>query len=425
MTRSPALALYRLAARAAGPLAPRLLARRAARGKEDPARLGERLGRASAPRPPGGLVWLHAASVGEALSVLPLIARLREARPDLSLLMTTGTVTSARLMAERLPEGVLHQFAPLDAGRAPDRFLDHWRPDLAVWVESELWPALIEGAAARGARLALVNARMSARSARRWRLAPGLIARLLGRFDAVLAQDAGAALRLSHLGARDVQVTGTLKAGGAPPDRPQARSELALALAGREVWLAASTHPAEELQVARAQRLAAAARPGLLCLIAPRHPERGAEIAEALRAEGFAVSRRGVGQGPASDDDIYLLDTLGEMGAWLRLAPVTFLGGSLAEIGGHNPHEPAALRSAILHGPHVANFAESYAALATAGGAVEIQGADSLARAVSGLLSDDAARHGMAEAAREALGDGAAALDAVTAALRPLLPEPR
>ncbi|MGM0586519.1 MAG: 3-deoxy-D-manno-octulosonic acid transferase, partial [Pseudomonadota bacterium] len=416
---SAGLALWRLAGRAAGPLVPWLLARRARRGKEDPARMGERLGRPSRPRPEGPLVWVHAASVGEALSVLGLIRALREARPDIHVLMTTGTVTSARLMAERLPEGAFHQYAPVDLPGAVNGFLEHWRPDVGVWVESELWPGLVAGAAERGARLALVNARMSERSARGWRWAPGLIRGLLGSFEAVLAQDAGAAMRLTRLGARDVRVTGSLKAGGAPPDAPGARAELAAALAGRPVWLAASTHEGEEARVARAQAVAARACPGLLGLIAPRHPERGAAIAEALRAEGVAVSRRGAGERPGPGDELHLLDTLGEMGAWLRLAPVTFLGGSLVPAGGHNPHEPAALRSAILHGPHVENFAQDYAALAAAGGAREVAEAGALGAELARLLTDDAARHGMAEAARQALGDGAAALEAAMAALLP------
>ena len=419
---SLALAAYLATARAAGPLAPLLLRRRAARGKEDPARIDERLGRAGAPRPGGPLVWFHAASVGESLSALGLVQALRAERPDLTILVTTGTATSAALMAERLPPDVIHQYAPLDLGAAPARFLDHWRPDLAVWVESELWPALIEAMAARGARLALVNARISERSAKGWRRAPGMIRRLLGRFDAILAQDRTAADRLARLGAKDVRVAGSLKAGAAPP---AGRAAMAMALAGRPVWLAASTHEGEEAAAAEAHRLAARAHPGLLTLIAPRHPERGAEIAAALEAQGLRVSRRSQGRLPASGEDVHLLDTLGEMGAWLRLAPATFVGGSLVPRGGHNPHEPAGLGSAILHGPHVENFADDYAALAAAGGALRLDGAEALGEGVTRLLADAPARERLAEAARSALGDGRAAMETTLAALRPLLPEAR
>ncbi|MEO1686506.1 MAG: glycosyltransferase N-terminal domain-containing protein, partial [Pseudomonadota bacterium] len=416
--------LYLAAARAAGPLMPALLRRRAARGKEDPARLPERLGEASRPRPKGPLAWLHAASVGESLAVLPLIEALRAARPDLGTLLTTGTLTSARLIADRRPAGVIHQFAPVDGGAAPGRFLAHWRPDLAIWVESELWPALICRAADSDARLALVNARLSARSARGWARAPGMAARLLSRFDAVLAQDGESAARLTALGARDVRAPGSLKAGAAPPpDRPQARAELARALAGRPCWLAASTHPGEEAAAAEAHR--AAAIPGLVALVAPRHPERGEAAAQALAAAGLTVARRSLGQMPGPDADAVVLDTLGEMGAWYRLAPVAFIGGSFGSEGGHNPHEPAALGCAILHGPRTANFADDYAALAAAGGARRTPDAPALGRAVAALLADPAARDAQVAAARAALPDGRAALAETRDALLALLPEPR
>ncbi len=422
---SVALGLYLAAARAAGPVAPAILRRRAARGKEDPERSAERLGHAGRERPAGALVWLHAASVGESLSTLGLVSALRAERPDLGLLVTTGTVTSARLMAERLPSGAIHQFAPLDLGSAAARFLDHWRPDAAIWIESELWPGLIEEAAARGVRMALVNARISQRSAEGWRRAPGMIRRLLGRFEAILAQDRTAADRLEGLGARDVLVAGSLKAGAAPPDRPEARETLARALAGRPVWLAASTHAGEEALAADAHLRAAQVHPDLATLIAPRHPERGAEIAAAIEARGLRVSRRGADEGLSAGDDVHLLDTLGEMGAWLRLAPVTFVGGSLVPRGGHNPHEPAGLGSTILHGPHVENFADDYAALAAAGGALRVDGAEALGEGAALLLSDPEARRRLADAARAALGDGRAALAATMGALRPLLPEER
>jgi 3-deoxy-D-manno-octulosonic-acid transferase len=423
---SVALFLYRGASTVAGPAARALIARRLSRGKEDPARWSERLGHPSAPRPAGPLAWLHGASVGEALSLLTVIDGLREARPDIAILMTTGTVTSARLMAVRLPAhssaGAIHQFAPVDAMGAVRGFLDHWRPDLAIWAESELWPVLVTETQARGIPMALVNARMSAKSARGWaRFAPGMARELLGAFDVIAAQDGDIAARLVGLGARAPVVTGTLKGGVAPPDLPQARAELIAAAAGRPVWLAASTHDGEEAAVAEAHRIAAARIPGLLTLIAPRHPERGPAILAALRAQGLAASRRGEGA-PGPDDAVHVLDTLGEMGAWLRMVPVAFIGGSLVPVGGHNPHEPAAIGAAILHGPHVANFAPDYAALTAGGGAQEVRGAADLGAAVSHLLTDLAACVAMAEAARAALPDGAAAKAATMALLAPLSP---
>ncbi len=220
-------------------------------------------------------------------------------------------------------------------------------------------------------------------------------------------------------------VSGSLKAGATPPDRPEARESLAMALAGRPVWLAASTHAGEEEAAAEAHRVAARTHPGLLTLIAPRHPDRGGEIAGVLEGLGFSVTRRSLGEAPRPGDDVHLLDTLGEMGAWLRLAPATFLGGSLTPRGGHNPHEPAGLGSAILHGPHVENFADDYAALAAAGGALRVDGAEALGEGVALLLSDLSARERLTGAARAALGDGRAALETTLAALRPLLPEAR
>jgi 3-deoxy-D-manno-octulosonic-acid transferase len=353
--------------------------------------------------------------VGESLALLGLIGDLRETRPGLGLLLTTGTRTSADLMATRLPEGVIHQYVPLDVGPWRRRFLAHWRPDVAVWAESELWPGLIEATAAR-CPLLLVNARLSARSAARWGRAPGIARRLLSRFDAILAQDGASVARFEALGAPRVRLAGSLKAGGAPPDLPEARAALARAAAGRPVWLAASTHEGEEASVAEAHRVATRAVPGLLTLLAPRHPERGPSVAAALEAAGLAVTRRSLDQQPGPETAVHVLDTLGEMGAWLRLSPVCFLGGSLVEVGGHNPYEPAALGAAILHGPHVANFEEEYARLGPA--APEVAGGGALGAAVARWLTDAPACVAAAEAAEAALG---AAGDARAAALMAVL----
>ncbi len=420
VARPAALRAWLAASDLAGPAARAWLARRAGRGKEDPARLGERRGVASAARPAGPLVWLHGASVGESLALLGLIGDLRETRPGLGLLLTTGTRTSAELMARRLPEGVIHQYAPLDVGPWVRRFLGHWRPDVAVWAESELWPGLVEATAARSPLL-LVNARISARSAAGWGRAPGVARRLLTRFDAILAQDGASAARFEALGARRVRLAGSLKAGAAPPDLPEARAALARAAAGRPLWLAASTHEGEEAAVAEAHRVAARAAPGLLTLLAPRHPERGAAVAEALAAGGLSVTRRSAGEAPGPGTEVHLLDTLGEMGAWMRLAPICFLGGSLTETGGHNPYEPAALGAAILRGPHVESFAEEYALLGAA--APEVTGGAELGAAVARWLQDEAARTEAAEAAQAALGAAGSARAAALMAVLERLPE--
>lgn len=420
--RSPGLALYLAFAARAEWLARTVLVRRLRRGKEDGPRIRERLGHPGLPRPAGGVIWFHAASVGEALSVLELLRRLRALRPDLTPLVTTGTVTSAALLAERLPAGALHQYAPLDVLPALGRFLGHWRPGLSVRVESELWPATLWATASAGVPIILLNARISERSFRGWRRAPLMARSLLRRVAAVWAQEAESAARFRRLGARQVEVTGTLKEGAAPlPHDDAERQRLQALIAGRPLWLAASTHPGEEGIVTAAHRRIRRSHPGALLVLVPRHPERGAEIAAALEAGGWAVARRAEGAVPGQTTDIYLADTLGEMGLWYRLASVAFVGGSLVPVGGHNPFEPAALGSAIIHGPHVANFADGYRRLHAAGAAVEVAHAEALAGAVTGTLVPSRAAQ-MATAAWEAFSAGSGVTERVLGMLEPHLP---
>ncbi|HUS52600.1 MAG TPA: glycosyltransferase N-terminal domain-containing protein [Thermohalobaculum sp.] len=402
MNGSPALAVYLAASRLAGPVAGWLLARRAARGREDRARLGERLGRAGLARPVGDLVWLHGASVGEALSMLPLIAEIRGQAPEVSCLVTTGTVASARRMAKLLPEGCIHQYVPVDTAAAVQGFLDHWRPDLAIWIESEFWPGLITATARRGIPMMLVNARISARSASRWGWAPGMASALVGFFGQIVTQDLATVTRLEAMGADPVRVRkgGNLKALTPVPGCDPAELErLRALLGGRPVWLAVSTHAPEEEAVAAAHQVAARSIPGLLTILAPRHPERGSQIAASLVRHGLSVARRALGEAPGAETNLWLADTLGEMGLWLRLAPVSFVGGSIARLGGHNPFEPAALGSAILHGPETANFAPAYAALDAAGGARAITSGVEMGDAVAALLGSEAARRALTDAA--------------------------
>jgi 3-deoxy-D-manno-octulosonic-acid transferase len=391
----------------------RKLRERAAQGKEDPARLDERRGIASRPRPEGPLVWLHGASVGEGLSLLEMIRRMGDERPDLSFLLTTGTVTSATVLAERLPPRTIHQYVPLDVRPWVRRFLDHWRPDLAVLAEGEIWPALLAEIKSRDTPLALINARMTETAFRRWRWLRGAARALLTQIDHVQAQDERSAARLRFLGLPPdrLEVTGTLKEGtGALPVDETEYARLAAALAGRTCWLAASTHEGEEAAVGRAQAQALRAWPRLLLILAPRHPERSDEIAGALAEEGWRVARRSRGEVPDADAQVFLADTLGEMGLWYRLCPVSFVGGSLAAVGGHNPFEPAALGSAILHGPHVDNFADIYERLRAAGGSREVADAEALAVALDAVLEpDEAAR--LAHAAWEVCSEGADVTD--------------
>ena len=296
MSRPLSLALYGLATGLLEPLAPALLRRRARRGKEAPARLAERLGRTSLARPEGPLVWLHGVSVGETTSLLPLVFALRARRPDLALLVTSGTVTAAELLARRLPPGVIHQFAPVDGPRAVGRFLDHWRPALGVFVESELWPNLILGARRRGVRLALASARITEASARRWRGWPGAARTLLAAFDPILPQDTASAGRLESLGGACGPRLNLKRVGEALPADPEALRRLREIVNGRRVVVAASTHPGEETLVAEAFRQAVPDPAETILIVIPRHPERGADVATALGAD-----RRSTGAAPRTD----------------------------------------------------------------------------------------------------------------------------
>lgn len=415
--------LYRGLTSLAGPALRHLLYRRALRGKEDPARRHERLGRPTRPRPPGRLVWLHAASVGESLAILPLVDRLLSLSPDLSVLVTTGTVTSAALMDRRLPAGrAFHQYVPVDLPGAVAGFLAHWRPDLVLWVESEFWPNLLSAIRRRAIPCALVNARLSAGSFDNWRLVPGTARRLLSVFRLALAQTAVEAERLRRLGIADSRAVGNLKYSSPPPPvEPAALTALATAIGSRPVWCFASSHAGEEAMAIAAHQALGRSYPDLLLLLVPRHPDRGAEVAGLLSAAALSFARRSLGGLPGPGDTVYLMDTLGEMGLVFRLAPVTVMGGSFVPVGGHNPIEPALLGSAIIHGPHMFNFAEVAAAMRAADALLPVEGSEAIAGAVARLLSDPAARQAQADAARQVAAHNATALDRVMAALAPLL----
>jgi 3-deoxy-D-manno-octulosonic-acid transferase len=415
-----ALRAYRFASRAATPLAPWLLTERLNRGREDPLRLSERRGEPSLPRPDGPLVWVHGASVGEMLAVVPLIERI-QAR-NLSVLVTTGTVTSAALADQRLPPGVMHQFVPLDAPRFANRFLDHWRPDLTLFVESDLWPNLILACSERKIPLIIVNGRVSERSFGRWRLAPRTIASLLGRFGLCLAQSSDNARRFAQLGAPRVISTGNLKLDvPAPPADVPTLNRFKALIGLREVVAAASTHPGEESAVIAAHRRLRAKNPTLLTVIAPRHPARGESIAEIGKVAGLAVALRSRGELPKRDVDIYIADTVGELGLIYRIAPIVFMGGSLATHGGQNPIEAIRLGAAVLHGPCVWNFAEIYSTLDKVHGAELVVDEEALTSRLGEWLADPTARAVVVKAATQTMDVLGGALERTLTALDPYL----
>jgi len=411
---------YRMLTAALEPAAAGLLLWRQRRGKEDPARVGERRGHPSVRRPDKTLVWLHGASVGETVTLLPLVDMLK--RRGLAVLVTSGTVTSAKLLAARLPAGVIHQYLPLDVPRYIRRFLDHWQPELGLICESEIWPNLVIEARRRAIPLALVNARMSERSFKRWYKAPKTSRFLLSCFESCLAQSQGDGERLAQLGAPRVSIAGNLKFDvPAPPADANTLAILDGLTTGRPVWIAASTHPGEDELIISAHLGIKAHLPKLLTIIAPRHPHRGIEIEELAQANGVAVARRAAGQAPERNAELYIADTVGELGLFYRLSQVAFLGGSLVPVGGHNPIEPAKLGCALLHGPHVRNFADVFAAFDADGGSREVSDVQALAGAAHRWLSDPASARQAARAAAQTSVQLGGALNRTMQAIEPLL----
>ena len=357
-------------------------------------RAHEKLGHATQERQGSGpLIWFHAASVGESLSVLALIARMGVAMPRAHFLITTGTATSARLVAGRIPPRTVHQFAPLDAPGPMKRFLKHWRPDAAVFVESELWPQMLRRTHARGTRMAMVNARLSERSVAQWRKMPKLSAYMLDVFDLILTQNdamAGAMVALNAPADRVARGINLKSMAGPLPIDEDALFEARAALGHRPVWAASSTHPGEEEAILKAHKTLLKRYPDLCLILAPRHPERGDDVTGLIAGAGLSLTRRTRGDAPGGQ--VFLADTLGELGTWYALTDVVFLGGSLRPIGGHNPYEVAQSGAAVLSGVHVANFAETFAEMEALGAARLVADADDLATKLDTWLSDDDAR---------------------------------
>ncbi len=321
-----------------------------------------------------------------------------------------------------MPAGVIHQFVPLDTPQFVGRFLRHWQPDLALFVESDLWPNLILGCASRKIPLILVNGRVSERSFRRWLLAPGAIAALLERFEVCLAQSAADAQRYRRLGAPHITPIGNLKLDVPPPPVDQATLHRFRALIGlRDVVAAASTHADEETAIIAAHHTLRAKSPGLLTVIAPRHPARGVGIAAIAKTAGLSVGLRSRDELPKRDVDLYIVDTLGELGLVYRIAPIVFMGGSLASHGGQNPIEAVRLGAAVLHGPNIWNFAEIYAKLDQAHGAEPVSDEEELTTRLGEWLANQAAREAVATAGAQTMEELGGALDRTLAALDPYL----
>lgn len=414
------LNVYKAATVLGYPLIAVCLAIRKAKGKEDLTRFPERMGYAGKPRPDGRLIWIHGASVGETLSALPLINKLSELYPAVRIMVTSGTLTSADLMAKRLPENAFHQFVPVDTPAAVKRFVDYWKPDAALWIESEFWPNLLSEIAAHKIPLILINGRVSDRSFERWRKFPAFCRELQGLFTKSFGQTDEDARRLRVLGAKDAACVGNLKfaAGDLPYDADEF-AKLEKQIANRPCWIAASTHEGEEEQLAFVQN--ALKTKNTLMILAPRHPKRGDEIEKLLKPAGLSVARRSRGEDIAPDTAVYLADTIGEMGLFYRLAQIAFVGGSLVAFGGQNIIEPARLGKAVVCGKYMMNFKEIVAKAVAAGALTVVEDKKELAQTLDALFENEGILKSKRENARRFALNQADVLNRLTAALTPYL----
>lgn len=376
-----ALFAYRALTGALSPFLPLLLKQRVRRGKEDGARLQERLGYAFRRRPAGQLVWLHGASIGESQVLLQLFESLRKEAPDLQGVITTQTMTSAELIARKAIDGLIHQMAPLDTVFATERFLKHWTPDLAIFAEGDIWPNMLTKLDAKRIPRMLVNARMTEKSFNGWMRFPKLAGRLFGGFQTIHAANQKTGDWLKVFSRNRARYTGNIK-HSAPPLRADMNEleKLKTIVGERAVLAAISTHPGEEEIVVEAYKALRAemTEPPLL-ILAPRHPERGDELAQTMLG-AFSLYQRSKGGDPAADQSVWLCDTLGEVGLWMRLSDVVFLGGGLpgSDIFGHNPIEALKLDRHVISLPEVDNFKREFADLVEGGAADLVENADDI-----------------------------------------------
>lgn len=402
-----------------------LLNKRCKQGKEDPERLSERMGVPAKPRPAGPLIWFHGASVGESQSTLILIDALLKQDPSLNILVTTGTVTSAELMAKRLPRQAFHQYYPLDHPQWVNQFLDHWQPDMAIWMESEIWPNMLKNMKSRNIPAAVVNARLSPQSFKRWRLAAGDIKNLLAVFSICLAQTEDDADAFKALGMQNVIVSDNLKYSATPLPCDTADFEkLKKTVNERPLWLYASTHDGEEDMAARMHKHLLTAIPDLLTIIVPRHPERRHEIAKVCEKYDLNSLLRGDNKNtPTDKTQVYIADTLGELGLFYRLSPVACIGRTFSNDGGggHNPIEAAQLGCAVLHGPRVQNLAQIFTEFDVAGAALPLKNEQDFQNRLQRLLSDPDGLEALQNKAKEFADTKAKVLATVLTNLKPLL----
>lgn len=421
------LRLYRFATDILGPFLPLWVSSRAKKGKEDPDRKTERYGTASQPRPQGPLIWMHGASVGECTMLLPLITKLKNTRPDINILITSGTVTAAKLMRERLPESTIHQYVPLDRHKYVSAFLDHWQPTIGVWSESEIWPNMIIEANTRGIKMALINARMSEKSLSGWAKRKTTAEAIFSRFDVILAADKPTGDSLGWFTSRDIPVTGNLKDAALPlPAAEEELRHMQEMVTDRPVWCAASTHAGEDEIILRAHKEVLTAHPNALLILAPRHPERREEILSLIHSASYKAAVRSQKDKMNTDIQVYLFDTIGEMGLAYRLSALTFVCGSLVKgLSGHNPLEPARLGSAVMTGGHIASFADIYNTMFKFNAARRILSAEIIGKEAAALLGTPSQLSDMQNNAIRFAESRNDVLSFVWSQLIPLLPKKR
>ena len=419
------LGLYRIATELGAPFIRLYLKQRVAEGKEDKIRFAERKGKSITPRPVGRLIWVHAASMGESLSVLPLIESLLETDDLLHVLLTTGTVSSAEFISDKLPKRTLHQFVPVDRVTYVRRFLDHWKPDMALWVESEFWPNLITETKMCGTPMILVNGRISPKSFAGWQRARTIIARLLQHFELCLGQTKEDTERLRQLGAKSYKCVGNLKFSVPPlPVQTKELVRMQQDINGRPRWLAASTHPGEEKFVAYVHKELKKTYKTFLSILVPRHPTRGPEIARMLKQEkGLNIAMRSQGDPLTPETDIYLVDTMGELGLFFRLSYIVFMGKSLVPLGGQNPLEALRLKCAVVHGPYMTNFQSIVAEMSEFHCAISVNSAEALALEINHLISNKNLRASMIDNGLAYLQSHSKVVDNVTKEIMAILNE--
>jgi len=418
------MTLYQGLTKRSAPLLEAYQQRRLRRGKEDPARTAERRGRSSKPRENKPLVWFHAASVGESQALLALIRRLLADYPVIQVMVTTGTVTSAKLMADRLPSGAFHQYMPVDHPDWVESFLNHWHPDFIVWSESEFWPNMLTGIRRRGIPAILLNARMSEKSFRCWQMAGGVIKDMLGTFRLCLGQNQAEVDRLLKLGAAAARISGNLKYAAAPLPYDAANLDiLKNAIGTRPYLLWASTHPGEEEIACHVHSALRKTQPALLTIIVPRHPQRGSSIAALAGKANLKAGLRSQGCVPRTEDDIYIADTLGELGLFYRLCRLCIMGGSFVPIGGHNPIEPGQFGCQIFYGPHMFNFVSICNDFESRGAARRVTGADMLVQDLALALQDPQHFSALGTAAQAWTQQQSHIVDEISVTLAPFMKE--